>query len=60
MKDFNPVNSFQLQLCQPKHNLTDEEIRIYLNVSYNIIHFAFYEIYCKYYYVFKKIFHRKL
>lgn len=29
------VNSVQLQLCQPKHKLTDEEIRPYLNVSYN-------------------------
>lgn len=31
------VNSVQLQLCQPKHKLTDEEIKPYLNVSYNII-----------------------
>lgn len=29
------VNSVQLQLCQPKHKLTDEEIRPYLTVSYN-------------------------
>lgn len=29
-------SSIQLQLCQPKHELTDEGIKPYLTVSHNI------------------------